>query len=208
MSAYPNRDKVSSGLDLLREALAPYVCAQLEAHFKADWWTRGVYYVLPPIDRAKLPKQGGREDFAEGVDLAGMLTILDRNWGEVFGVRLDKQARNYVYLARDTRNSVAHHKGGDIETNDAIFALEGMTRLLEAVGSSRAKEIQAICKGVGAAPAPVPPPPAAVPVTNPAPVAEKAKPKAAQSALPLTARPWREVVLPHRDVQEGRLLEA
>ncbi len=137
-----------------------------------------------------------------------MLTILDRNWGEVFGVRLDKQARNYVYLARDTRNSVAHHKGGDIETNDAIFALEGMTRLLEAVGSSRAKEIQAICKGVGAAPAPVPPPPAAVPVTNPAPVAEKAKPKAAQSALPLTARPWREVVLPHRDVQEGRLLEA
>ncbi len=44
MSAYPNRDKVSSGLDLLREALAPYVCAQLEAHFKADWWTRGVYY--------------------------------------------------------------------------------------------------------------------------------------------------------------------
>lgn len=219
MSDYPNRDKVLRGLDVLREALAPFIADTLEGHFKAGWWQRGVYYALPPMDQAKAPKQGGKEDLTDQLDLAALLTVLDKNWNDVFGRVLDRQARSYAYFARDTRNSVAHHKGGDMEPNDAIFALMGMVHLLEAIGSPRAREIEALCKGMAAAPAPAPTAtPVAPPATNggkaPKPAngagsaAAKPAATAAQKPLPIAARPWREVILPHRDVQEGRLLEA
>jgi predicted AAA+ superfamily ATPase len=206
MPTTTNRERIQRGLDLVRDGLGPYLCQTLKAQYKESWWAQGVYYALPHDKSKSLPKQGDEQDFEESLDLASMMTIMERNWSEVFQARLPKQARNYLFITRDTRNSWAHYTGGDLERNDAIFALEAMTRLLTSIESPVADKIDKLAQAVGQTPPPPPPIPESA-----APPLAAVKPKkepSAQRTLALASKPWRDVILPNRDVQEGRLLEA
>ena len=205
-----NRDRVSQGLDLVRAALGRYLPAQLERQHGKEWWKAGVVYASnAPTWRP--PVVGDAETFRASLDLAAMLTVMERNWSQVFYAQLSPQAKNYLYLTRDARNGWAHHTGGDdVPAHDANFWLGGMERLLQEIGAPEAARVEALATAV-ATPEPPPPPPA--PSLSPSPGAGKGgKPAVGKPRLPGlvagSSKPWREVVQPHSDVREGRLLEA
>lgn len=101
--------RVDKGLEALRAGLAPYV----EKHMRARY------------DEAVGP-----------LDVQALLNTLLDNWNDLF--RHDaklRQARSFVYLARDARNAVAHFVG-KMEAREALRHLDAMWELLTAVGAS------------------------------------------------------------------------
>jgi predicted AAA+ superfamily ATPase len=220
-TAATNYDRVTQGIRLLQSALAPFVSRELQARLGKDWWKRGVYYGVSDQTRAGLPKDGDEHDLAK-LDVAALLSIVDRAWSDVFYFKLTKDDRTYVKELQSTRNKWAHHGGGDMTENDAWRALDTVSRLLLHVHPETGQKTEALANAVRQpVPQPTPVPPTApspkpkeppkeqpVPALAAVPVPPAPKVKATQDALGLGMKPWREVARPHDDVASGRYHQA
>ncbi len=200
MSITTNRERVTRGLDLVQEGLGTYLPRTLEAQYAADWWKSGVVYATPPRALFKPPQVGDEHTFREALDLHAMLQLFQRNWNEVYREQLDRGTQNYLNIVQEARNAWAHQKGAAIEPSEAAFWLQAMARLLKFIDSPQAKEVEKLAKSV-------------IGVNSTGDekehtVAPSVKTTVASLRLPVLTKPWREVIQPHKDVREGRLLEA
>jgi len=178
--AVTNRDRVAKAFETLAEGLEPYVDRSMRHHLGEDWFDR----------------TAAQERFKVSLhDPQFLLKVMRDSWQTVFSRTLGRTERTYVHELSDRRNDWAHNEPFSVD--DADRTMDTAERLLNAVnagqlaGSIRKQkeELRRLYfenDNVKAA-----------------------KKLATSAEAPVAGlRPWREIALPHTDVQSGRYAQA
>lgn len=186
--AISNHERVGRALEFLRAGLTPFV----EREFKSKYGEGWAHEVRDVLSDTRL----GTGDADSLNDIAALLVVMDRKWGEAFRQTLGKTERSLVNELIGVRNQWAHQK--TFSSDDTYRALDSADRLLTAISAAEAAEVEKMktellrlrfdeqVRG------------------------EKRKTAGAaiESAAVGNLKPWREVVTPHKDVASGRYQQA
>ena len=175
--AVSNRERVGRAFEALAEGLGPFVDRQM-ASVHGESWLEGFVNSGP---RSSAP--GSLRD------PAFLLKVMAEAWDSAFRTRLTRSDRNVVFELRDVRNRWAHNDA--FNTDDTYRALDSIERLLVAVD---AKEADAVGRSKTEL----------MRLRYEADARKAAAPVAATSGALSGLRPWREVIVPHDDVAQGR----
>ena len=203
-----NHQRVTEGIQILTEVLAPYVAGELRARFGDEWWDQGVLGILHDHQKRDLPIGGEDAELIPILDAARCLTLIDVQWNELFRRKLGREHRTWIKELAATRNKWAHKGLLDMADEDAWRALDTTTRLVEQMDSEAAERLRTLARTVRYG--------TEGPSTTAREVddAKAPKPKTESGAGVLTAvprhglRPWREIARPHPDVAAGRYRQA
>jgi hypothetical protein len=180
--AITNHERVGKSLTLLKDGLGPFVERELKARFGDGW----AFEAKDVLSDARL-STGNSDPTA---DVAAMLVIMDRKWGEVFRQILGKSERSLVNEIIGVRNRWAHQE--PFSGDDAYRALDSAERFLSAVSAPEGGEVEKMKMEL-----------LRVRFDE---QARGEKRKSAGIAIESGARgglkPWREVVMPHEDVAQ------
>jgi hypothetical protein len=183
--ATTNKDRITKGLEFLRAGLTPFVERELKDRLGPGWQD----------DLAKRGELRRAKDGKIHFDAQALLKTMLGTWQEVFRATLGQAERAYVHELIDFRNKWAHDE--PLSYDDTERALDTVRRLLEAVSArTEAEEVSKI----------------RIDLTRNV-IAEQVRNKT-RYQLPLEGmpkaglKPWREVIVPHRDVQSGRYAES
>ncbi|NWJ47051.1 MAG: ATP-binding protein [Chloroflexi bacterium] len=186
--ALSNRDRVSKGLDLLRDGLKPYFQREFQALYKDGW-----------MDYAR---QSLANDYAlnnqpfANWDAAPLLKIMWDQWNIVFNRTLGQSERSLVSELRTVRNNWAHQQAFTLD--DAYRALDSIQRLLTAVNAPEARELEKQKQEI-----------LRLRFEEQAKVESRKVAIAPIEGQPAAGyRPWREIVTPHTDVARGTYQQA
>ncbi len=181
------RETIDAALEALRSGLNPYVAQHLEATYGATWVQRAKTSLR---DASFTADRSGNPRF----DVTALCSIVLDNWADVFGQSLGRSIQKAIHRIRDIRNDHAHQN--EITLDRAIGALDDIETLLSAVGAGG--EAQAVRKAkeeVGKA--------------RYGATAKAEAPKLLQAPIEERALvPWRDVIVPHPDVQSRRFVNA
>jgi predicted AAA+ superfamily ATPase len=186
--AISNHERVGKALGLLKEGLRPFVEREMKSKFGANWDTE----IKDILSDTRLGD--GKGDALE--DVAVQLVIMDRQWGAVFRWTLGRAERSLVIEILDVRNRWAHQK--PFSSDDADRALDSIMRLLTSVSAPQADEVSKIKMELRRQ------------IYDEQLRGEKRKSSviAIESGVASTLKPWREVVMPHKDVASGHYQQA
>ncbi len=175
--AVSNRERVGRAFEALAEGLGPFVDHQMRT-VHGESWLEGFVNTGP-------------SSAAPGSlrDPAFLLKVMAEAWDSSFRTRLTRSDRNLVFELRDVRNRWAHNDA--FNADDTYRALDSIERLLAAVD---AKEADAVGRSKTEL----------MRLRFEADVKKAAAPVAATSGAVPGLRPWREVIVPHDDVAQGR----
>ena len=121
------RQVVFEGMELLPEALAPFVEKRFETQVKGHW-------KIDVSNRLRLRIVKGEIAW----DQAALLNAMDRYWGDAFRSVLGRAERAIVNELIAVRNKLAHNER--FTYDDAERALDSIRRLVEAIGAGEAGE--------------------------------------------------------------------
>ena len=122
------RQIVFDGMEVLPEALTPFVEKRLESALVGHWQVQ--------VAEESRPRRDASGNIAW--DQSGLLHAMNRHWGDAFGAVLGRAERAIVNELLDVRNRLSHNK--TFSYDDAERALDSMRRLTEAIGASDAAE--------------------------------------------------------------------
>jgi predicted AAA+ superfamily ATPase len=187
--ATSNRDRVGRALDLLKEALRPYVEQEFQARYGAGW-------AAEAAQALRLDRDWQRSGSATNLDVQSIFNLMAARWDDVFGRALGRAERNLVAELREARNQWAHQE--PFSTDDAYRALDSADRLLTAISAPQAEEVerqkQELLRQRFEEQARA--------------ETKRSSATAVQGAPAPGLKPWREVVTPHPDVASGRYQQA
>lgn len=187
--AKSTRQYVFEGMELLPEALIPFVEKRLESSLKGHWQ-------LEVVDRVNGLKANSKGDVAW--DQASLLKTMMFMWKEAFATVLGHPERSYVSELLDVRNKLSHNE--TFTYDDAERALDTMRRLMEAISAGETSaEISKMRETILR--------------TKYAELQrneERRKTQRLNISVETVAGllPWREVVEPHQDVATGEFQQA
>lgn len=183
--ALSNKDRITKGNDLLREALVPFVERELNAHLGQNWQEDA------QVKREMRKNRDGSRHW----DVQGLLKVIPALWDNVFRYRLGPLEKAVVGELNEFRNRWAHDE--TFSSDLTLRALDSMQRLLEALGAStQAEEIGKHKTELQR-----------VVFTEQA--RNQTRYQLSIEGLPKAGlKPWRDVVTPHRDVISGRFMQA
>ena len=186
--AITNHERVGKALELLRAGLTPFVEREFKAKFGDGW----AFEIRESLTDTRLG--AGKGETIN--DVAALLVVMDRKWGDVFRLILGKTERSLVNELLAVRNRWAHQE--PFSGDDADRALDSSERLLTAVSAAQADEIRKIKMELRRT------------IFDEQVRSEKRKTAgtAIESAAAGALKPWREVVTPHKDVASGRYQQA
>ena len=183
-----NRDRVGAALDLLQQALVPYVKREMQAAYGQQWLTEASY----ALNRELGATAGGEPH----LDVALLLQLMWARWNEVFSQKLSRSDRSIISELRETRNRWAHQE--PFSTDDTYRALDSIERLLTAIAAPEASEVQRAKDDV-----------LRVRYEEQRRNAQRRAAATAIAGQPLAGlTPWRDIVTPHPDVAAGRYQQA
>lgn len=198
-----NWDRVNAGFDTLLKVLVKYEVLELASFYgPGNWWSCGVEPILTSDQRRNVEAASTDEERIRVIDIALALSLVDRNWGEVFRRKLSRDCRTWINELKSVRNKASHRGVTDISDDDAYRALDTMQRLCGELDNDKAEPIRALGREVrygsekGSASA----------VAKP--VATVASKKSVASLAAKSLPSWRSVMTPHPDVAEGRYRKA
>ena len=187
--AKSTRQYVFDGMEVLPEALAPFVTKRLESALTGHWQVRVA---------EKLRLQAGRSgDIAW--DQAALLNAMDRFWMDAFKNVLGRAERSIVNELVAVRNKLSHNES--FTYDDAERALDSMRRLMEAIGAGAPAERLGKMRDTILR----------TKFTELQRNEERRKTRRLADISVDTVGgllPWREVVEPHEDVATGEFLQA
>ncbi|MBT5356878.1 MAG: ATP-binding protein [Rhodospirillaceae bacterium] len=186
--AVSNRERVDKALELLREGLKPYVEQEFEARMGEKWPERMNLGRSAPLRRD--------DDQAIAWDTQALLKAMMDNWNDVFRQTLGHTERSYTSELLDVRNAHAHEE--KFSSSDTARALDTAMRLLQAVSATeQAEKAEAahaeLMRTI---------------------YSERTRQRERRTADLIQGtpqeglKPWREVIIPHRDVHSGRFQQA
>lgn len=175
-----NNERVGKALSLLTEGLAPFVDRECGLKYGMGW-------------ENAVPGDGARPK----TDVQFLLRTMTSTWREVFERTLGRQERNYVSELIDARNRWAHQEA--FSSDQAYRALDSAELLLQAVSAGeQASEVGRLKHDL----------------LRRRYSEEARRVTRRTSAQPLEGmpsgnlKPWRQVVTPHPDVQQGTYQQA
>lgn len=186
--AKSTRQYVFEGMELLPEALIPFVEKRLESALKGHWQVEVVERV------SGLKGNTGTVSW----DQQGLLKTMMTFWKDAFSMVLGHPERSYVSELLDVRNKLSHNE--TFTYDDAERALDTMRRLMEAISAGEtAAEIGKMRDTILR--------------TKYAELQrneERRKTQRLNISVETVAGllPWREVVEPHQDVATGEFQQA
>ncbi|MER2604178.1 MAG: Swt1 family HEPN domain-containing protein, partial [Candidatus Competibacter phosphatis] len=186
--AITNHERVGKALELLKTGLGPFVERELKAKYSDTW----AFEVKEIFSDTRLGT--GKSESLN--DVAALLVVMDRKWGEVFRQILGKSERSLVNEILGVRNAWAHQE--PFSSDDAYRALDSSGRLLSAISATQADDVEKMKMEL-----------LRVRFDEQA-RGEKRKSAGAAIDTGVTGnlKPWREVVMPHDDVASGRYQQA
>ncbi len=175
--AVSNRERVGRAFEALAEGLGPFVDHQMRSVHGEGWLESFL--------------ESGPRSSAPGSlrDPAFLLKVMAEAWDSSFRSRLTRSDRNLVFELRDVRNRWAHNDA--FNADDTYRALDSIERVLVAVD---AKEADTVGRSKTEL----------MRLRYEADARKAAAPVAAASGAVAGLRPWREVIVPHDDVAQGR----
>jgi predicted AAA+ superfamily ATPase len=186
--ATTNPERVSKTMELLQQGLRPFVERELNAQYGEDTAAR----VKEILRDTRLG--AGKGDSLH--DVAVLLVVLDRTWGDIFRRILGKAERSLINELIADRHRWAHQE--TFSSDDVYRTLDSAARLLSAVSAPEAEQVEKMKMEL-----------LRVRFDE---QARSEKRKSAGTAIESQAAgiltPWREVVTPHKDVASGRLQQA
>ena len=186
--AITNHERVGKSMDLLKQGLAPFVERELKDFFKDKALVEATRFLG---DDRLLAKKGIAE-----WDAAALLKLMWEAWNDVFRRTLGPAERSLVNELRDLRNKWAHQQ--TFSGDDAYRALDSAGRLLTAVSAPQADETEKMKMEL-------------LRLRFDEQVRSEKRKSAGsviESAAAVNLKPWREVVMPHKDVASGRYQQA
>lgn len=100
----------------------------------ANWWERCVLDRLSIQQRRLVDERQVKT--LEGLDLAGLLRVLDQNWYDINSSRvLPGEARNWLKEAQSIRNRWAHLPPDGLRPEDAYRDVDTLLRLMSVLGA-------------------------------------------------------------------------
>jgi len=187
--AKSTRQHVFEGMELLPEALIPFVEKRLESSLQGHWQLQVVERV-----QGLRPDGNGRV----GWDQQGLLKTMMAFWKDAFAMVLGHPERSYVSELLEVRNKLSHNQ--TFTYDDAERALDTMRRLLEAISAKETAEKISASRDT-------------ILRTKYAELARnEERRKTARLDISVDTvgglLPWREVVEPHQDVATGEFQQA
>ena len=199
-----NHQRVTEGLQILTEVLAPYVAGELRTRFADEWWGQGVLNVLYDNQKRDLPTAGEDHELVHELDAARCLILIDVQWHDPFRRKLSREHRTWIKELITTRNKWAHKGLLDMADEDAWRALDTMTRLVEQMDSEATERLRTLGRTVRYG--------TEGPSTTVREVEETKGTKSDRETKTTGPRhglrPWREIAQPHPDVSAGRYRQA
>ena len=183
------RQTVFEGMELLPDALIPFVEKRLENAFSTRW-PIAVIEKLPDLK----PRKGGKV----GWDQLALFNAIDRFFGEAFKQVLGRDHRALVNELVMVRNRLSHNE--TFTYDDAERALDSMRRLMEAISAGeKATELEKMRNTI-----------LRTKFTELQRSEERKQSQQTEIAVDVAAglKPWREVVTPHQDVASGEFQQA
>src|SRR5215212_6074933 len=187
--AITNYERVGKAMELLRQGLHPFIERELQAQY-------GKYWITKATTGWRNELNWSEDSDSPHMDVALILRLMWEQWNEVFRKTLGHAERSLVSELRESRNKWAHQE--PFSTNDAQRVLDSAARLLTAVSAPQADEIERMRMEL-------------MRVFFDEQVRSERR-KSTSSAIESAAtgglKPWREVVMPHKDVASGRYQQA
>ena len=187
--AKSTRQYVFEGMELLPEALVPFVEKRLESSLTGHWQIE----VVQRVSGLK-PNSNGEV----GWDQQGLLKTMMAFWKDAFAMVLGHPERSYVSELLDVRNKLSHNEA--FTYDDAERALDTMRRLMESISAGEAaSEIAKMRDTI-----------LRTKFTELQRNEERRKTQRSDISVATVAGilPWREVVEPHQDVATGEFQQA
>jgi predicted AAA+ superfamily ATPase len=186
--AITNYERVGKALGLFREGLAPFVARELRNAMQnglSQDTVRG-YVDDPAVANRAITEW----------DVSALLKLMWNAWRDVFANTLGHAERSLLSELRDFRNKWAHQE--PFASDDTDRALDSMARLLTAVSSPQADEINKMKMELRRL------------IFDEQLRSEKRRQAgtAVETGVTGTLKPWREVVNPHQDVASGSYQQA
>ncbi|WP_284273142.1 DUF499 domain-containing protein [Mesorhizobium huakuii] len=183
------RQHVFEGMELLPEALIPFVEKRLETSLTGHWQLQVLerYPNLRPNSKGEV-----------GWDQTALFNVMDRFWGEAFKTVLGRAERSIVNELVDVRNKLSHN--GDFTYDDAERALDSMRRMMTAISAGEtADKLDLMRNSI-----------LRTKFTELQRNEERRKTQRSDISVETVAGllPWREVVEPHQDVATGEFTQA
>ena len=187
--AKSTRQFVFEGMELLPEALIPFVEKRLESSLTGHWQVQVV---------EKLPGLKPNGKGAIAWDQAALLNAMDRFWMDAFKSVLGRAERSIVNELVDVRNKLSHNE--TFTYDDAERALDSMRRLMEAISAGEVADQLGKMRDTILR----------TKFTELQRNEERKKTQRSDISVDTVAglMPWREVVEPHQDVATGEFQQA
>ena len=187
--AKSTRQYVFEGMEVLPQALTPFVEKRLESALTGHWQVR-------VAEKLRL-HAGPNGDIAW--DQAALLNAMDRFWSDAFKTVLGRAERSIVNELVAVRNKLSHNE--TFTYDDAERALDSMRRLMEAIGAGVPAEQLGKMRDT-------------ILRTKFTELQRNEERRKTQRLVEISVDtaggllPWREVVEPHQDVATGEFLQA
>lgn len=186
--AKSTRQYVFEGMELLPEALRPFMEKRLETAYGAGW-------PAEVVQKVQGLHRGNQGDMSW--DQQALLKVMNVLWMEVFAKTLGKQERTYVNELIEVRNKLSHNEA--FTYDDAERALDTMRRLMEAISAGETSEQLSKMRDTILR----------TKFTELQRSEERRKTRSDISVETVAGLlPWREVVEPHQDVATGDFQQA
>ena len=187
--AKSTRQHVFEGMEVLPDALIPFVEKRLESALTGHWQTR----VAEKVSGLR-PDRDGRIAW----DQASLLNAMDRFWADTFRAVLGRAERAIVNELVAVRNKLSHNE--PFTYDDAERALDSMRRLMEAIGAGGPAERLGRMRDTVLR----------TKFTELRRNEERRKSRRLEISVETAGglKPWREVVEPHQDVATGEFQQA
>lgn len=187
--AKSTRQYVFEGMELLPEAMAPFVEKRLESSLKGHWQLQVVEKLqgLRPNSQGKITW-----------DQSALFNAMDRFWGDAFRTVLGRAERALINELVDVRNRLAHNE--TFTYDDAERALDSMRRLMDAISAGETADQLGKMRDTILR----------TKFTELQRNEERRKTQRSEIQVETVAglQPWREVVEPHQDVATGEFQQA
>jgi len=185
--AITNHERVGKAMDLLRQGLQPFIERECQAQYGKYWVTT--------VTNGWRNDLSWTDDDTPHLDVAALLRLMWDQWNEVFRKTLGFSERSLVSELREQRNKWAHQEA--FSTDDAYRALDSAARLLTAISSPQADEVERMKMEL-----------LRLRFDEQVRSERRKTGGAIESTVTGALKPWREVIMPHKDVASGRYQHA
>lgn len=187
--AITNHERVGKAMDLLKAGLGPFVDREFQSALNQGKVTAEI--LAPFTDDPKLGNKPPSE-----WDVSPLLRMMWDTWNAIFRTTLGFAERSLVSELRNHRNAWAHQE--TFSSDDAYRVFDSAGRLLSAISATQADDIEKMKMEL-------------LRLRFDEQVRGE-KRKAGGSLIDISVggalKPWREVVIPHKDVASGRYQQA